>query len=182
MKSLACFLAAIFVAISTLAASINVGEAPATVAIQKGGEIIPHGDDFQYRTWSIANLVGRVGLIQHQAARKGVNALNKPLIDAIKAAMFPSEKFQVATIVNIDDAMWGTGGLVAGELKKNKKKFPKSVIVADEDGETLKAWGLKPKGSAITVVDSKGRVVFFKDGVLDEEEVLKVVELIGDML
>ncbi|MFA0252795.1 YtfJ family protein, partial [Vibrio sp. 10N.261.45.A4] len=94
--------------------------------------------------------------IQAIAGRSAAKALNKPMIDAIVQADFPQDKYQTTTIVNQDDAIWGTSSFVKSSAEDSKIEFPHSSIVLDENGAVAKAWDLEPKTSLIAVQDNNG--------------------------
>ena len=62
-----------------------------------------------------------------------------PFIDAVKLAKFPHNSYQTTTIINTDDAVFGTGPFVRGSVEDSKKKFPWSQFIVDADGVALKA-------------------------------------------
>ena len=165
-----------------MAHNIQMGKSLPTIAIQDGGDIVIEQDDFKTQAWDSASLQGKVRLIQHIAGRSAAKELNAPMIDAIKAAKLPEETYQTTTIINKDDAIWGTGSFVTSSAQDSKKEFPWSSIVLDEDGVVAKTWQLEPKSSAIVLLDSKGQVLFVKDGQLNDEEIKQVMALIKQQL
>ena len=80
-----------------------------------------------------------------------------PFTDRMKTDL-PQGAFLSTTILNLDEAMWGTSGLVVSELKSNKKEFPNAVLVADADGVGRKQWQLEEENSAVIVTDPQGVV------------------------
>jgi len=78
----------------------------------------------------------------------------------------------------MNDAIWGTAGLVEVKVLSKKKAFPESSIVLDDRGEALKAWGLQTNNSAIIVVDEKGQLMFFKEGALLPTEQVALLKTI----
>jgi YtfJ family uncharacterized protein len=104
--------------------------------------------------------------------------MNAPLMSAITAAKFPQENYQTTTIINQDDAMWGTGSFVKSSAQDSKKEFPWSSMVLDENGLVAKTWGLKQESSAIIVQDKQGKVLFTKEGPLNQDEITQVIALI----
>lgn len=153
-----------------------------TVSIQKGGELQLQNETIRYSPWQSQQLTGKVYVIQHIAGRSSSKALNAPLIERIKAAQLPKEQYQTVTVVNTDDAIWGTGGIVKGKLEDSKEEFPWSMMVLDENGVARSAWNLEEDSSAIIVVDAQNRVRWMKDGPLNEQEQQDVMALIQRLL
>ncbi|WP_417596861.1 YtfJ family protein [Oceanospirillum sp.] len=152
------------------------------VSVKDGGELVLNADKIDYRAWQSQQLTGKVYVIQHIAGRSSAKALNAPLIDRIKAENLPKDRYQTVTVVNTDDAIWGTGGIVKGKLESSKKEFPWSMMVLDKEGVALSVWGLKEKSSAVIVVDTENRVRWVKDGALTDHEQQEVMALIRRLL
>ncbi|NMU30222.1 YtfJ family protein, partial [Vibrio parahaemolyticus] len=60
----------------------------------------------------------------------------------------------------------------------SKKEFPWSSMVLDENGVVANTWDLKEESSAIIVQDKTGKILFVKEGALEQDEITKVIELI----
>ena len=106
-----------------MALNINTGGNLPSINIDNAGELQLAGDDISYSAWSTQQLNGKVRLIQAMAGRTSAKELNAPMIEAVKQAKFGDDVYQTVTIVNLDDAIFGTSGFVKGKLKKNKKAF-----------------------------------------------------------
>lgn len=85
----------------------------------EGGELLLNSDDeIHYQKWNSTQLAGKVRIIQYIAGRKSAKKKNSLLIKAVEAANFPQDRFQPTTIVNTDDAIFGTGYFVVGKIEK----------------------------------------------------------------
>ncbi|RBP10769.1 YtfJ family protein [Pseudocitrobacter faecalis] len=158
------------------------GERVPAVGVADRGELMLDNDKFSYKNWNSAQLPGKVRVVQHIAGRTSAKEKNAGLIEAIKAAKLPHDRYQTTTIVNTDDAIPGTGMFVRNSLESNKKLFPWSQIVVDSNGVVKKAWHLEEESSAIAVLDKDGRVQWAKDGALTQDEVQQVVTLLHKLL
>ncbi|PIJ52104.1 hypothetical protein BL250_02015 [Erwinia sp. OLTSP20] len=152
------------------------------VGIHDKGELMFTQDKFSYQNWNSARLAGKVRVIQHIAGRSSAKEMNAALIEAIKAANFPHDRYQTTTIVNTDDAIPGTGMFVRSSIESNKKQYPWSQFIVDSLGIAKKAWQLDAGGSAIVVLDKQGRVRFAKDGALTQNETQRVISLVKSLL
>ena len=153
-----------------------------SVSIADRGELQLHGKDFAYQNWNSAQLLGKIRLIQHIAGRSSAKALNAPLIEAIKAAHFPHDKYQTTTIINLDDALFGTSSFVLSSVEKSKQEFPWSSFVLDADGLVQQKWELATDSSAIILLNPQGKILFVKDGQLTDAEMSQVLALIRSQL
>ncbi|MCZ4060107.1 YtfJ family protein [Pantoea sp. LMR881] len=161
---------------------LHQGERVPAVGVNDKGELVWQHNEFSYKNWNSAQLSGKVRVIQHIAGRSSAKEKNAALIEAIKAAQFPHDRYQTTTIVNTDDAIPGTGMFVRSSIQTNKQHYPWSQFVVDNKGNVQKAWQLERASSAIVVLDKNGRVRFIKDGALSQEEVQQVMSLIASLL
>lgn len=158
------------------------GQRVPAVGVTDKGELVLKQDDFSYQHWNTAKLPGKIRVIQHIAGRSSSKEMNAAVIEAIKSAKFPHDRYQTTTIVNTDDAIPGTGMFVRSSIENNKKQFPWSQFIVDSNGVAKKAWQLDDGGSAIVVLDKDGKVRFAKDGALTQDEVKQVVKLVHQLL
>jgi hypothetical protein len=159
-------------------AAVSTGNPLPQLRVEKLGEMHVEGEDVRYAPWDSGALRGKVQVVQYMAARPGSRDLNKPFTDRLRDSGIPIEHYHVTTIVNLDDALFGSRGIVVSELEKNKKRYYRSSIVADEGGLGLEAWRLAPKSSAIIILDAEGRVAFFRDGAMSVEEIEQALALV----
>lgn len=167
-----------------LAFAHNIKEASQVplVNISDKGELVLNGKEIGYQPWQSKALSGKVFMIQHIAGRSSAKELNAPMIEAIKAAKLPHDKYQTVTIINSNDAIWGTSGFVKSSAEDSKKEFPWSAIVLDAKGMARNAWDLAPESSAIILVNKDGKVLFAKEGQLDANNIATVMGLIQSHL
>lgn len=158
------------------------GQRVAPIGISDKGELNYQQDEFHYRPWNSAQLSGKVRVIQHIAGRSSAKEENAALVEAVKQAHLPQDRYQTTTIINTDDAIPGTGMFVRSSIESNKKQYPWSQFIVDSNGVAKKAWQLEDGGSAIVVLDKTGRVRFAKDGALTQEEVQQVIALLHQLL
>lgn len=158
------------------------GQRVAPVGIADRGELILDNDKFSYKNWNSAQLSGKVRVVQHIAGRSSAKEKNAALIEAIKSAGLPHDRYQTTTIVNTDDAIPGSSMFVRSSIESNKKLFPWSQFVVDSDGVVRKAWQLDEGSSAIVVLDKDGRIQWSKDGTLTADEVKQVIALLHKLL
>ncbi|WP_447527794.1 YtfJ family protein [Vreelandella sp. TE19] len=177
------FAAALWIG-STLApaAAFEQGEPVTPVRVADRGELVLSDGALRYQAWDSAELSGHVGVVLHVAGRLSAKDLNTPIIEAIEAADFPNERFQTTTIINTDDAVFGSAMFVRRSVESSKRDVPTVQFVVDESSAVQNAWNLERGGSAVVVHDDAGRVRFAKDGPLTLYEVNHVMELLHAML
>jgi YtfJ family uncharacterized protein len=156
---------------------IPVGGRLPDLSIAERGELVLSGEDVGYRTWTYPQQPGKVHVLQYLAATRAASNINQAFTDRMKTDL-PKGSFLSTTILNLDEALWGTTGLVASELKSNKKQFPGAVLVADEKGTGLSQWQLEKESSAIVITDPTGVVRYFKQGAMSDSEIEGALELV----
>ncbi|MDY1037713.1 YtfJ family protein [Lelliottia sp. CFBP8978] len=174
--------ACLILPLTAFAHNIETGQRLPPVGVADRGELILDNDKFSYKPWNSAQLAGKVRVVQHIAGRTSAKEKNASLVEAIKSAKLPHDRYQTTTIVNTDDAIPGSGMFVRSSLESNKKLYPWSQIIVDSDGVTRKAWQLEEESSAVVVLDKDGRVLWAKDGALTQEEVQQVIALLHKSL
>lgn len=162
-------------------ANIEVGKMLPSLEIAEKGECVLKESAISYEPWHTDALQGQVQILEHVAARAGVDKINASFYAAVKAAI-PEGQLAFSTIVNSDDAMWGTSGLVPGEIEKNKRKEPNVRFIIDTEGLALSKWGLEAKSAAIAILDAQGKVLYFKEGGFSDEEITQGLSLIKQQL
>jgi len=158
------------------------GQRVAPVGVADRGELVLDNDKFSYKSWNSAQLAGKVRVVMHIAGRSSAKEKNATLIEAIKSAKLPHNRYQTTTIVNTDDAIPGSGMFVRSSIENNKQLYPWSQFIVDSNGAVRKAWQLDEESSAIVVLDKEGRVQWAKDGALSQQEVQQVVGLLHKLL
>lgn len=167
----------------TSAGPMTVGQPLPPLDIADGGECIVDGDRAVFRPWQSSAMSGRVQVLEYVAARAGVDKVHRPFYAALKAADYPADKIGITRIVNADDAVFGTGGMVASALKSNRLESPdRDTLVLDADGKGRDHWQLQRNGVAIAILDADGVVRFFRQGGMSDDEVAAGVALIGQLI
>lgn len=176
IKNKLTVLALLFLPLLSFAHSIDVNKQIIKANVNDKGELLYKDKEFSYRKWDSSQLVGKVRVLQHIAGRTAAKEINAPLIEAIKLANLPHDRYQTTTIVNTDDAISLTGTLVLNKLKGSKREFPWAQFIVDSKGIVKKTWNLSPESSAIVVLDKNGIVKFVKDGRLTQEEIKNIMQ------
>ncbi|MGB2254638.1 YtfJ family protein [uncultured Spongiibacter sp.] len=161
---------------SSLGIALEVGGNLPTLDVPSRGELVMLGDKVSFSPWSSTSIsTGSPALIFHMPARMSSDAAIAPLRARLEAGEYPTESFQSISVVNLDDALWGTSGLVAGELAKNKRAHPQAVLVADDAGRGLKAWQLKSRTIAVILLNAEGEITYLKEGELSQDDIDTII-------
>ena len=164
-----------------VASAPEVGARLPDLSIDDRGELLVQDDEVSYRPWAYPQQTGTVHIVQYMAATKKAGDLHKPFRDRLDTDL-PADSFRTTTILNMDQAIWGTGGFVISELKSNKKQYPKAVMVVDEEGQGAKHWALDDDSAALIIVDHEGTVRYVKQGEMSAAEVDATLALILDQV
>ncbi|HEY0208750.1 YtfJ family protein [Acerihabitans sp.] len=169
--------------LGAFAHNLVIGRPLPKVAIAEQGELLLKNDKFSYKFWDSSQLLGKIHLVQHIAAQSSASEMNAAMIEALKKASLPAKYYQTTTIINENDAVFGGGPSFARNWVENHKTiYPGSQFILDAHGNVLQAWHLRPKSSAIMVVDAQGRVRYAKEGSLSLAEIQQVTTLLHRLL
>ena len=160
-----------------LAAPAPDDRLPDLVIVDRG-ELLLAAGDVSYRAWHYPQTPGKVHVVQYLAATRSASEINKPFTDRMKIELPQNGEFLSTTILNLDEAMWGTTALVIRELESNKQQFPRAVLVADADGVGLREWALEKDSSTVIVTDPQGVVRYFHQGPMPAAEIESTLSLI----
>lgn len=160
----------------------RVGEPLPPLAIEDRGELLLAEDRPVFQPWQTDSSPAQPRVVQYLAARFSTSRINEPFTDALEAARLDPAHHQVITILNLDEALWGTRSLVLKELEKNKRQHPHAILVVDADGEGRNQWQLESAGSAILLVDAENTVQFFKQGTLTDAEIEQVLAALREAM
>ncbi len=145
------------------------------------GELVLEGEEVGYRPWSSDHNPGKVHIIQYFAGTMSASKTFEPFTDLLQSS-FEEDSYHVTTIINLDAATWGTTGFVVSEVEANKRKFPLSTMVLDEDGSGARQWLLGKKGAGLVVIDRDGVVAYFTRKALSASELHAARELVGGLI
>jgi YtfJ family uncharacterized protein len=159
------------------AQSPTAGSPLPPLKIEDRGEILLQGDDFSFAPWSSEQQPGKVHILQYFGATRSDSKRFKPFTDLLEQT-FAQGQYHVTTILNLDAALWGTSGLVVSEVKDNKRRYPGSTMVLDENGTGVEAWELGDDGTGLVIMDAQGTVQYFTRGNLDEGQMQSSLELV----
>jgi YtfJ family uncharacterized protein len=173
--------AATALCIAVNAESIAPGNPVPQLTIEDRGELILSGDDIVYQPWSSSAKPGKVHILQYLAATRGASKIYNEFTD-ILTEKFEKTDFHITTVLNLDDAMWGTNGFVVSEIESKKREFPGATLVLDADGDGRKAWKLAKKSAALAILDKDGQVLYFTEDPMSAENLEAMLALVKSQI
>ena len=162
-----------FIPSISLAMKVKVGSQLPSVTVEGNddyGLMNLKGENITFSDWKSSSVTGKVRTIYMLHATGGAADVNMKYTDALGEAEFSDSSYQTITVLNMDEALWGTSGIVRSTVKDKQKEFPTAGFVLDEDGVAQKKFGLKTE-SAVIIIDTNGKVLFAKDGQLSSGEI-----------
>ncbi len=106
---------------------------------------------------------------------------NNNFSEALKEKKFDLNNYGSVAIVNMA-ATWMPNIAIESKLKSKQKKFPNALYIKDKKKVLVKKWNLEDDASNVAVFGKDGKVLYFKSGKLDKNEIDKVLRLIEDNL
>jgi YtfJ family uncharacterized protein len=166
---------------SAFSSAIEVNGTLPAFEVPSKGELVLADDKIYHQPWSTAQISkGTPALVFHVAARMSADSIIAPLKERLNQANYETDSFQSISIINLDDALWGTSGLVSSELGKNKREHPEAVLVADTEGNGLAAWQLEQGTVAFILVDYEGKIRYLKQGKLSADDINTIIAMLDE--
>ena len=181
LKLLSFVFLVVFSAGVSPAAQIKLSQPLPKVTLNELGKLNLEGEQISYVPRNSRELRGKVFTIYHLAGTRSAASLNDAFIDRLLEEQFdllPGNPHQTFNIINLDDAMFGTSGIVQRTVEDRKRKYIVPGFALDKEGVIRKAWGLAPESSAVIILNKAGKVVFFKDGQLSQAEIDQAIQVI----
>jgi YtfJ family uncharacterized protein len=163
-----------FFLIYQAAQAIEIGEIPPKVELK--GEL---GGRLDGRLWSSDELQGKVHVLFYVDPDE--KDTNNDTSEALDKEKFSRDKFQSVAIINMA-ATWLPNFSISSSLKAKQKRYPNTIYVRDYKKVMVNAWKIADDSSDVLAFDKKGRLIFRKDGKLNEEEIKMLIALIRDNL
>ena len=152
--------------------------------IEELGELVlskDDEDDFDFRPWKASNAVTTPHVLQYFPGTLQDSKLYEPFTDLLQAH-YGLGTYHVTTIINLDQALWGTRGFVVSEVKRNKRKFPNSTMVLDESGSLARQWQLGEDGAGLILLDTTGQVRYVHLGRMEERDLAEARKVFADLM
>ncbi len=176
MKSLMVLLIVVFFTFSAQNAwsDLQIGQIPPTIVLQES-----QGGLLDGRAWSSEQIKDKVSVFFYVDPDE--RDLNNAASEALKAENFPQDKYQSFAVMNMA-ATWMPNFAINRSLKKKQEEYPNTIYVRDNEKVLVEAWGLSDDNNCVLAFDIAGRLIFRKDGQLDDQEIATLVKAIRDHL
>lgn len=161
-------------ALATAAWPIEIGEVPPRVEL-KG----KWGGRLDGSPWSSDELQGKVHIVFYVDPDE--KDTNNPASEALDKEKYPDDKVGYFGIINMA-ATWMPNFALNMALKEKQERYKKTIYLRDYQKVLVKAWKIADDSSVVLVFDKKGRLVFRKDGKLNDAEIRNLVKTVWDHL
>ena len=170
MKHFAAILFAVCLIAPAAWAEIEMGQVPSEVTLK--GDL---GGRLDGSPWSSQELKGKISVIFYVDPDE--KDLNNEASEALKKENFPRDKFQSYGIINMD-ATWLPNFIISSSLEEKQEKYPSTIYVRDYEKALVKAWGISDDNSDVLAFDKEGKLIFRKDGKLNQEDIQTLIQAI----
>jgi hypothetical protein len=161
--------------LSVTLSALSVGEVPKEVTISgKNGGMAKDGS-----AWNSSSIRGKVYVMFYVDPDE--KDLNSHFSDLLKAKKYNREQYGSIAVVNLA-ATWKPNFIIEKLLKSKQKEFPDTIYVKDKDSFLVKNWDLADNNSDIIIFNKNGKVIFYKAGKMQDQDIQKAFKLIEDNL
>lgn len=161
--------------LTSAALAVTTGEVPPVLELsgETGGRV-------DGTPWSSTEIRGKIFTLMY--VDPDDKELNVHVEQALKAKDYPKDRYGSIAVINME-ATWKPNAIINSILKKKQKEFPDTIYVRDMDFYLATAWALKKKGSyAVLTFDTDGKLLFVKDGKLNEADLANLIQIIDQAL
>jgi YtfJ family uncharacterized protein len=155
-------------------AGIKMGHTPKNIELK--GDL---GGRLDGSPWESNELKGKIHVLFYVDPDE--KDLNNEASEALKAEDFSRKKFQSVAIINMA-ATWLPNFAISSSLKKKQEQYPTTIYIRDYKKVVVNAWEISDDNSNVLAFDKKGRLIFRKDGKLNQEDIRKLIRIIRDHL
>lgn len=157
-------------------------EIPAISPSRKLQQLNINGRRVAYSNADFEDLKGKVVAFYYIAAQQGTDKLQASLVDAIDAEQFSTDDFVNVTVLNVDDAMFGTAGLAKTTFEGRSKAHGTDdrIFWLDSKSVIRDAWDLDSKSAAHIILDQDNNVLAAYEGKVGDDEIAEALEIISD--
>jgi uncharacterized protein len=163
-----------FFLIHSVAQALEIGEVPPKVELKE-----KMGGRLDGKPWSSEELQGKISILFYVSPDE--KDTNNAASEALDKEKFPQDKVQSYAIVNMA-ATWKPNVFINSALKEKQERYPRTIYVRDMKKGLVSVWKIADHSSDILIFDKKGKLIFRKDGKLDNEEIQKMIKAIKDNL
>tara|TARA_R110000772_G_scaffold226474_1_gene337118 strand:+ start:522 stop:1085 length:564 start_codon:yes stop_codon:yes gene_type:complete len=158
--------AGFLIAFCQYATGLDVGEQLPELLIPDRGQMVLLGKNIEYVPWRSTEIVSdKPAIFYYMPANiRSEGAFNVLHEELAKRGLSSSQNFESVTIVNIEQAVWGTSRLAYAAIENNKQENPSDIIVVDERGDAMTRWDLDLSEVALIIVDGRGRLSYLHKG------------------
>jgi uncharacterized protein len=155
--------------------ALSIGEVPKQVSISddNGGLVKDES------AWNSATLKGKVFVMFYVDPDE--KNLNNDFSAALKAKKYDRANYGSIAIINLA-ASWKPNFAIENALKHKQEEFPDTLYVKDKNRVLVNEWALADDNSDIVIFAKNGKVLFHKDGEMQEEEIKQALKIIEENL
>ena len=125
--------------------------------------------------WSSDEFKGKVSVLFY--VDPDVKDLNNDASEALKKENFSLEKYQSFAIINMA-ATWLPNFAISSSLREKQKRYPSTIYVRDFKKVLVKKWRLSDNNNNVLAFDKQGKLIFRKDGRLEQKDIRKLIRAI----
>lgn len=165
-----CIFISFFLVQDVSASDLEMGKVPPIIELKD-----KMGGRLDGSPWSSDELRGKIHVLFYVDPDE--KDLNNDASEALSDAEFSPDYFQSLAIINMA-ATWLPNFAISSSLKEKQKKYPNTLYLRDYKKVVVEKWGLADDNSDVVAFDRQGRLIFRKDGKLDENDIEELLNAI----
>lgn len=127
------------------------------------------------KPWSSKELVGKVSVLFY--VDPDFKDLNEEFGDKLKEKNYSLDVINYVAIINME-ATWLPNFAIGSSLKVKQRKFPSTLYLKDYKRKLVKEVKFVDEDYNVLILDKNGKVLYFKNGKMSNEEMNQAISLI----
>ena len=156
------------------ASDAAVGSSPPEITLT--GDL---GSRVSGEDWSSSELKDKVHVLFYVSPDK--SDVNDAFTEALRDAAFDRDVFGSVAVINMAASRMPNFAINMA-LRSRQREFPNTIYVRDFKSVLVNEWGLADNESVVVIFAPDGKIIFRKDGQLDESEIASAIATIGTHL
>jgi len=130
-------------------------------------------------SWSSNSLKGRVVVLFYVDPDE--KEMNSKFSDLIQKQNYNKKDFVKVAVINLN-ATWKPNFVIEKLLSSKKKEFPNDIYILDKKSVLVEKWNLKDDSFDVLIFSKEGKLLFYKDKAMSDEDTQKALEVIETRL
>ena len=155
--------------------ALTVGEVPNKVIIEgdNGGMVLDGS------AWDSTTVQNKVYVMFYVDPDE--KDTNNEFSKTLKEKKYDRSSYGSLAVINLA-ATWKPNFIIESILKDKQEEFPDTIYVKDKNSILVNEWNIEDDASNVLIFSKRGRLLFYKSGKMDDEDIASAITTIENNL